>query len=138
MDEIQAPRHSVKSTAIALVKVDSNLLSGTTIGTTHWVAYAMTKGRTRVIARSSGDRALLQLPPTLEPTVSVIDVAELGSMPSSVTPDRGFAVRELPEAITGDVSCRILLRAFCPSFSEVAPQGFGNPPAKRPLQRVLP
>jgi hypothetical protein len=44
LDDIQAPRESVKSTAIALVRVDSTFLPGTTIGATHWVAYAMTKG----------------------------------------------------------------------------------------------
>lgn len=44
LEEIQAPRDAVKSTAIALVKVDSTFLPGTTIGATHWVAYAMTKG----------------------------------------------------------------------------------------------
>lgn len=44
LDEIQAPRDAVKNTAIALVKVDSTFLHGTTIGATHWVAYAMTKG----------------------------------------------------------------------------------------------
>lgn len=45
LDEIQAPRDSVKSTAIALVKQDSVFLPGTTIGATHWVAYAMTRGK---------------------------------------------------------------------------------------------
>ena len=44
LDEIRAPQDAVKSTAIALVKVDSTFLPGTTIGATHWVAYAMTKG----------------------------------------------------------------------------------------------
>ena len=44
LDDIQAPRDAVKSTAIALVRVDSAFLPGTTIGATHWVAYAMTKG----------------------------------------------------------------------------------------------
>ena len=62
LDDIQAPRGSVKSTAIALVKIDSNFLLGTTIDAIHWVAYAMMKGRIRVISRSSGDRTLLQLP----------------------------------------------------------------------------
>lgn len=46
LEEIQAPREAVKSTAIALVRVDSTFLPGTTIGATHWVAYAMTKGIT--------------------------------------------------------------------------------------------
>lgn len=44
LDDIQAPRDAVKSTAIALVKQDSVFLPGTTIGATHWVAYAMTRG----------------------------------------------------------------------------------------------
>ena len=44
-ESIQASRDYVKSTAIALVRVDSNFLPGTTIGATHWVAYAMTKGK---------------------------------------------------------------------------------------------
>ena len=43
LDEIQG-RESVKWTAIALVKQDSVFLPGTTIGATHWVAYAMTRG----------------------------------------------------------------------------------------------
>lgn len=43
-EELRAPLDTVKSTAIALVKVDSTFLPGTTIGATHWVAYAMTKG----------------------------------------------------------------------------------------------
>ena len=44
LHEIQAPTVSVKPTANALVKVDSTFLPGITIGTSHWVAYAMTKG----------------------------------------------------------------------------------------------
>ena len=44
LEEIQA-RDSVKWTPIALVKQDSVFLPGTTIGATHWVAYAMTRGK---------------------------------------------------------------------------------------------
>jgi hypothetical protein len=44
LDEVQAPRDAVKSTAIALVRQESVFLPGTTIGATHWVAYAMTRG----------------------------------------------------------------------------------------------
>ena len=44
MDEIEVLQDAVKSTAIALVKVDSISLTGTMIGATQWVAYAMTKG----------------------------------------------------------------------------------------------
>ena len=112
LDEIQAPRDSVKSTAIALVKVDSNFLPGTTIGATHWVAYAMTKGRIRVISRSSGDRTLLQLPQTFAPSTSVVDMAVFGNRLAGVTSDGGFVVWELPEVITDDVPGRILLRVL--------------------------
>ncbi|KAH7918211.1 hypothetical protein BV22DRAFT_1200056 [Leucogyrophana mollusca] len=90
LDEIQAPRDTVKSTAIALVKQDSVFLPGTTIGATHWIAYAMTKGRVRVISRSSGDRTLLQLPPHFAAHTSIIDIA-------------------LPEVITDDVPGHLLL-----------------------------
>lgn len=44
LEEIQAPREYVKCTPIALVKQDPVFLPGSTIGATHWVAYAMTKG----------------------------------------------------------------------------------------------
>lgn len=45
LDEIQAPQDCVKSTAIALVKVESTFSPGTSIGATQWVAYAMSKGK---------------------------------------------------------------------------------------------
>ncbi|KAI0306774.1 hypothetical protein B0F90DRAFT_1808391 [Multifurca ochricompacta] len=109
LDEIQAPRDAVKSTAIALVRVDSNFLPGTTIGATHWVAYAMTKGRVRVISRSSGDRTLLQLPGVFSPTTSVTDMAVYGNRLAGVTSDGGFVVWELPDLITDDVPGKILL-----------------------------
>lgn len=48
LDEVQAPHDAVKSTAIALVKVDSTFLPGSTIGATHWVAYGMSKGAWRI------------------------------------------------------------------------------------------
>jgi len=51
LDEVQAPRDAVKSTAIALVRQESVFLPGTTIGATHWVAYAMTRGLCCVLCR---------------------------------------------------------------------------------------
>lgn len=102
LDEIQA-RDSVKSTAIALVRQDPIFLPGTTIGATHWVAYAMTRGRVRVISRSSGDRTLLQLPQVFAPISSVIDMAVYGNRLAGVTSDGGFVVWELPELIMDDV-----------------------------------
>ena len=103
LDEIQAPRDAVKSTAIALVKQDPVFLPGTTIGATHWIAYAMTRGRVRVISRSSGDRTLLQLPTVFGPATQVIDMAVYGNRLAGVTSDGGFVVWELPEVITDDV-----------------------------------
>lgn len=103
LDEVQAPRDTVKSTAIALVKQDSVFLPGTTIGATHWIAYAMTRGRVRVISRSSGDRTLLQLPTVFAPSTQVVDMAVYGNRLAGVTSDGGFVVWELPEVITDDV-----------------------------------
>ncbi|KAF8163142.1 hypothetical protein B0H34DRAFT_764448 [Crassisporium funariophilum] len=108
LEEIQA-REAVKSTAIALVKQDSIYLPGSTIGATHWVAYAMSRGRVRVISRSSGDRTLLQLPQVFSTQSSVIDMAVFGNRLAGVTTDGGFVVWELPELITDDVPGRILL-----------------------------
>ncbi|KAF5386777.1 hypothetical protein D9615_001668 [Tricholomella constricta] len=109
LDEIQASHDSVKSTAIALVKQDSVFLPGTTIGATHWVAYAMTRGRVRVISRSSGDRTLLQLPSIFPLSSSVTDMAVHGNRLAGVTSDGGFIVWELPQVITDDVPGQVLL-----------------------------
>ncbi|KAJ7470309.1 hypothetical protein FB451DRAFT_1253314 [Mycena latifolia] len=110
LDEIQAGQDAVKSTAIALVRQDPTYLAGSTIGATHWVAYAMTRGRVRVISRSSGDRTLLQLPPATFPNPSsVTDMAVYGNRLAGVTSDGGFVVWELPEVITDDVPGQLLL-----------------------------
>ncbi|KAI0928852.1 hypothetical protein AcW2_004723 [Taiwanofungus camphoratus] len=118
LDEIQAPRDAVKNTAIALVKVDSTFLHGTTIGATHWVAYAMTKGRVRVISRSSGDRTLLQLPPLFPSTVAVSDMSVHGNRLAGVTSDGGFVVWELPEIITDDVPGKVMLCVLPPTDTD--------------------
>ncbi|KAI0781076.1 hypothetical protein BD413DRAFT_462702 [Trametes elegans] len=112
LEEIQAPQDAVKSTAIALVKVDSTFLPGTTIGATQWVAYAMTKGRVRVISRSSGDRTLLQLPSLFAPTIAVSDMSVHGNRLAGVTSDGGFVVWELPPVITDDVPGRVMLCVY--------------------------
>lgn len=109
LDDIQASHDCVKSTAIALVKQDSVFLPGTTIGATHWVAYAMTRGRVRVISRSSGDRTLLQLPSVFPMSSSITDMAVHGNRLAGVTSDGGFIVWELPEVITDDVPGQVLL-----------------------------
>ena len=63
----------------------------------------MTRGRVRVISRSSGDRTLLQLPAVFPQNVSVTDMAVYGNRLAGVTSDGGFVVWELPETITDDV-----------------------------------
>ncbi|EAU88362.2 hypothetical protein CC1G_05128 [Coprinopsis cinerea okayama7 len=108
-EDVQAPRDYVKSTAIALVRQESVFLPGSTIGATHWVAYAMTRGRVRVISRSSGDRTLLQLPNLFPSTTSVIDMAVYGNRLAGVTSDGGFVLWELPDLITDDVPGDLLL-----------------------------
>ena len=130
LHEIQASRDAAKSTAIALVKVDYTFMPGTTIGATHWVAYAMTKGnslnratyaytdiafpgRVRVISRSSGDRTLLQLPPLFPPTTAVSDMSVHRNRLAGVTSDGGFIVWELPEVITDDVPYVVLVSISC-------------------------
>ncbi|KAJ4488438.1 hypothetical protein J3R30DRAFT_3792845 [Lentinula aciculospora] len=109
LEEIQAPRDFVKCTPIALVKQDPVFLPGSTIGATHWVAYAMTKGRLRIISRASGDRTLLQLPPIFSPLSSVVDMAAYGNRLAGVTMDGGFVVWEFPDIITDDAPAQILL-----------------------------
>lgn len=101
--DIQASPELIKSTAIALVKQDPVFLPGTTIGVTQWVAYAMTRGRVRVISRLSGDRTLLQLPGIFPSSTSIIDMAVYGNRLAGVTSDGGFVVWELPNTITDDV-----------------------------------
>ncbi|KAF9049359.1 hypothetical protein BDZ89DRAFT_1126743 [Hymenopellis radicata] len=119
MEEIQASRDFVKSTAIALVKQETVFLPGTTIGATHWVAYAMSRGRVRVISRSNGDRTLLQLPPVFG-NASVSDMAVHGNRLAGVTTDGGFVVWELPDVITDDVPGHLLL-CVAPPTSDADP-----------------
>ncbi|KAM6500667.1 hypothetical protein JOM56_003681 [Amanita muscaria] len=109
LEEIQALRDYVKSTAIALVKQEAVFLPGTTIGATHWVAYAMTRGRVRVISRSSGDRTLLQLPLLFSPNASVTDMAVCDNHLAGITSDGGFVLWEIPELFTDDVPGQLMI-----------------------------
>ncbi|KAG6909845.1 hypothetical protein DXG01_015118 [Tephrocybe rancida] len=110
MLEIQASPDEVKSTAIALVKQDSTFLPGSTIGATHWVAYTMSRGRVRVISRSSGFRTLLQLDSAVFSHNSfIIDMAVHSDRLAAVTSEGGFVVWQLPETITDDVAGELLL-----------------------------
>jgi len=73
------------------------------VGATHWIAYAMTRGRMRVKSRSSGDCTLLQLP-TVFALSTQVDMAVYSNRLTGVTSDGGFMVWELPEVIIDDVS----------------------------------
>lgn len=44
LEEIRASQDAVKSTTIALAKVNSMFISGTMIEATQWVVYMMSKG----------------------------------------------------------------------------------------------
>jgi hypothetical protein len=79
LDDVQAPRDSMKSIAIALVEQDTVFLPGTTIGATHWIVYTMTKGCVCVISRLSGDRTLLHLPTVFPTSAFIIDMAVYGN-----------------------------------------------------------
>ncbi|KAG6817085.1 hypothetical protein H0H87_012853 [Tephrocybe sp. NHM501043] len=110
LPEIQASPEEVKSTAIALVKQDSTFLPGSTIGATHWVAYTMSRGRVRVISRSSGFRTLLQLDSAVfSHSSSIIDMAAHSDRLAAVTSEGGFIVWELPENLTDDAPGEVLL-----------------------------
>ncbi|KZV85100.1 hypothetical protein EXIGLDRAFT_682093 [Exidia glandulosa HHB12029] len=99
----------VKSTAIALLKIDPIFVPGCTIGVTSWVAYAMTRGRVRVIGRANGERTLLQLPPLFPPTTTVIDMVVTGNRLAAVTSDGGFVIWEVPRVVEDDVPASLLL-----------------------------
>ena len=71
----------ISVTPIALLKLDPLYLPGTTIGVSSFIAYAMTKGRVRLIARSNGARALLKLPPTFPLSTSVQGIASRSGVP---------------------------------------------------------
>ena len=97
LEEIQASRDAVKSTAIALVKVDSTFLPGTTIGATQWVAYAMTKAAlnhmTALLAKSHAPVRFNAVAPGLVETPWTADwgpmheaVSAMAPVPRSATP----------------------------------------------------
>jgi hypothetical protein len=66
----------------------------------NWIAYAMTRGRVRLIARNNGARALLKLPPTFPTNSSIVDLVTSGNRLAGVTSDGGFVVWEVPPLVT--------------------------------------
>ncbi|KAH7107770.1 hypothetical protein BKA62DRAFT_684399 [Auriculariales sp. MPI-PUGE-AT-0066] len=113
-----ASQDLVKSTAIALLKIDPIFVPGCTIGVTTWVAYAMTRGRVRVIGRANGERTLLQLPGAFPQTTTVIDMVVAGNRLAAVTSDGGFVIWEVPRIIEDDAPAQLLL---CVAPTDEAP-----------------
>ncbi|KAG8694949.1 hypothetical protein FRC09_009498, partial [Ceratobasidium sp. 395] len=96
LESIKAPQDGISIMPIALLKLDSIYLPGTTIAASYFIAYAMTKGRVRLISRSNGARALLKLPPTFGQTTSVVDMVAAGNCLACITSDGGAVVWEVP------------------------------------------
>ncbi|KZV64468.1 hypothetical protein PENSPDRAFT_588327 [Peniophora sp. CONT] len=109
LEEIRVPEGSSATVPIALVKMDEAFAPGTTIGATAWIAYAMSKGRVRIISRASGERTLLQLPECFNYPTNIVDVAVHGHRIAVVTQDGGLVVWEMPEIIADDVPGRIIV-----------------------------
>ena len=96
-------------TPIALLKLESIYVPGCTIGVSHWIAYAMTRGRVRLIARNNGARALLKLPPTFPTNSSIVDLVTSGNRLAGVTSDGGFVVWEVPQLVDDDIPSLLLV-----------------------------
>ena len=96
-------------TPIALLKLESIYVPGCTIGVSHWIAYAMTRGRVRLIARNNGARALLKLPHTFPTNSSIVDLVTSGNRLAGVTSDGGFVVWEVPQLVDDDIPSLLLV-----------------------------
>ncbi|KAG9092080.1 hypothetical protein FS749_016017 [Ceratobasidium sp. UAMH 11750] len=117
LESIKAPQDGISIMPIALLKLDSIYLPGTTIAASYFIAYAMTKGRVRLISRSNGARALLKLPPTFGQTTSVVDMVAAGNCLACITSDGGAVVWEVPNSFDDE-------RNFSPALLlQVLPSG---------------
>jgi hypothetical protein len=104
-----ATQDRLNLTPIALLKLESIYVPGCTIGVSHWIAYAMTRGRVRLIARNNGARALLKLPPTFPTNSSIVDLVTSGNRLAGVTSDGGFVVWEVPPLVDDDIPSLLLV-----------------------------
>ncbi|QRW17722.1 inactive protein kinase [Rhizoctonia solani] len=116
LDPIKAGADGISIMPIALLKLDSIYLPGTTIAASYFIAYAMTKGRVRLISRSNGARALLKLPPTFSQTTSVVDMVAAGNCLACITSDGGAVVWEVPNTFDDERNfAPVLLLQILPS-----------------------
>ncbi|QRV89521.1 inactive protein kinase [Ceratobasidium sp. AG-Ba] len=117
LESIKAPQDGISIMPIALLKLDSIYLPGTTIAASYFIAYAMTKGRVRLISRSNGARALLKLPPTFGQATSVVDMVAAGNCLACITSDGGAVVWEVPNSFDDE-------RNFSPALLlQILPSG---------------
>ncbi|KAJ1307317.1 hypothetical protein OPQ81_001424 [Rhizoctonia solani] len=116
LDPIKASADGISIMPIALLKLDSIYLPGTTIAASYFIAYAMTKGRVRLISRSNGARALLKLPTTFSQTTSVVDMVAAGNCLACITSDGGAVVWEVPNTFDDERNfAPVLLLQILPS-----------------------
>lgn len=116
---------------IALLKLENVYSSGTTIAVSSFIAYAMTRGRVRLIARANGARSLLHLPSSFGPQISVTDMV-VSTAPSAasylacVTSNGGLVVWDVPGELDDDPPIPVALHvAPPPATPSEAPYALG-------------
>lgn len=107
-------------TPIALLKLENVYSPGTTIAVSTFIAYAMTRGRVRLIARSNGSRYLLHLPPSFNQGTSATDMVVSGSYLASVTSDGGLVIWDVPHELDENPPVPVVLHVSPPPPSESA------------------
>ncbi|KAF8310180.1 hypothetical protein DL93DRAFT_2169871 [Clavulina sp. PMI_390] len=111
-------------TPIALLKLENVYSSGTTIAVSSFIAYAMTRGRVRLIARSNGSRSLLHLPQSFGGTTSVTDMVVsspgTGSFLACVTNDGGLVVWDVPAELDENPPVPVVLHVAPPAEAPFA------------------
>ncbi|KZT56715.1 hypothetical protein CALCODRAFT_517943 [Calocera cornea HHB12733] len=106
---VRARQDSVTITPIALLKLDSVYHAGTTIGVADFIAYAMTKGRVRLIDRLQGFRALLKLPAPFPNSSTLSDMAVTDTRICATTSDGGLVVWDIPAMESEDPPVNVQL-----------------------------
>jgi WD40 repeat protein len=101
-------------TPIALLKLENVYSSGTTIGVSSFIAYAMTRGRVRLIARSNGSRFLLHLPNSFTATTAATDMVVSGSYLACVTSDGGLVIWDVPDELDENPPVPVVLHVAQP------------------------
>lgn len=107
-------------TPIALLKLENVYSPGTTIAVSSFIAYAMTRGRVRLIARSNGSRSLLHLPSSFNQGTAATDMVVSGSYLACVTSDGGLVIWDVPHELDENPPVPVVLHVSPPPPSESA------------------